>query len=327
MARPFVPVIHAAVPDRPDEQDTVDTTVIIAEALRRLGCASEVVDIGTDFSPLVRLAARRPGAVFNLVEAVGGDCARAPQPVRLMEQLGLRYTGATAAACELTASKVGAKAFLAARRVPTPRWWGHGTTVPARLTAIVKSDSEHASLGIDAASVVPGNAASAEIARREARFGGTFFAEEFIEGREFNVALIDSGGGRAEVLPIPEIRFDGLPAGRPHIVDYEAKWDAGSHAYHHTPRRFGLEAREPALAAELGRLARAAWDACGLTGYARVDFRVDAAGRPLVLEVNTNPCLAPDAGFFATAVEAGLSFDAMIARILHAARKRVLKAA
>ena len=123
MPRPFVPVIHAAVPDRPDEQDTVDTAQAIAAALRRSGCVSEVVDIGSDFVPLVRLAAQRPRAVFNLVEAVGGDCARATEPLRLIERLGLRCTGATAAACELTASKIGAKAYLAAHGVPTPRWY------------------------------------------------------------------------------------------------------------------------------------------------------------------------------------------------------------
>jgi D-alanine-D-alanine ligase len=326
MRRALVPVIHAAVPDRPDEQDTVDTAAVIAKALRRAGYTSEVIDIGTDFAPLVRLPARRPLAVFNLVESVGGDCARAVEPIRLMERLGLPFTGASATATELTASKVGAKSLLAAHGIPTPRWRTEASAVPAGIRVIVKSDSEHASLGIDAASVVPGEAAAAEIARREARWGGNFFAEEFVEGREFNVALIEGQGGPF-VLPMPEILFDGLPAGRPHIVDYEAKWDAASHAYHHTPRRFGVEAREPALAAELARLARACWEAAGLSGYVRVDFRVDAAGRPLVLEINTNPCLAPDAGFAATVAEAGITYDTLVDRIVRAAAIRAPRAA
>ncbi len=325
MGRAFVPVIHAAVPDRPDEQDTVDTAVAIAAALRRGGHVSEVVDIGTDLSSLSRLVARRPAVVFNLVEAVGGDGSRAAEPIREMERLGLRYTGAGAAASALTLSKVRTKELLARRGVTTPRWWTDPAAAPAGVRVIVKSDSEHASLGIDAASIVSGARAAAEAARREARFGGRFFAEEFIDGREFNVALIGEAGA-VEVLPIPEIVFD-LPEGRPRIVDYEAKWDAASHAYHHTPRRFGVEAREPDLAGALARTARAAWAAAGLNGYARVDFRVDAAGRPLVLEINTNPCLAPDAGFVATAAEAGMSYDALIARIVSAARSRSLKAA
>ena len=326
MGKPYVPVIHAAVPNRPDEQDTVDTAKVVAAALREAGYATGVVDIRADFAPLVRLAARRPQAVFNLVEAVGGDGAQAHLPVRLMEHLGLRYTGATADACELTMSKTASKVLLADCGIPTPRWWTDAGSVPHDTRVIVKSDSEHASLGIDAASVVQGGGAAAEIARRERRFGGRFFAEEFIDGREFNVALIEDTGG-ALVLPIPEIVFDGLPEWRPRIVDYEAKWDPASHAYHHTPRRFGVERREPALASELARLALSAWNAAGLTGYARVDFRVDRTGRPTVLEINTNPCLAPDAGFVATAAEAGIPYGGLVTRIVLAARMRARRAA
>lgn len=327
MRSAHVPVIHAAVPNRPDEQDTVDTAILISQVLARAGYASEVIDIGTDFAPLQALARRRRTlAVFNLVEAVGGDCGRAAEPVRLMEQLGQRFTGASAAALERTASKVRTKVILAGEGIPTPAWWTDGAEVPPDQQVIVKSDSEHASLGIDAASVVAGSDAAAEIARREARWGGRFFAEAFIPGREFNVAMIEDGSVPL-VLPIPEILFDALPEGRPHIVDYEAKWDADSHAYHHTPRRFGLEAREPALAADLTRLARACWAATGLTGYARIDFRVDPAGRPMVLEINANPCLAPDAGFAATAAEAGLDYDALIGRVIGIAVTRARKAA
>ena len=318
MRRNYVPVIHAAVPDRPDEQDTIDTAAAVAGALRRRGYTAEVVDIGTDFAPLAQFAANPPHAVFNLVEAVGGDGSKAHLPVEAMERLGLRYTGCPAAACTLSASKLGTKAALAAAGIPTPRWWADGRGVPAGVRVIVKADAEHASLGIDAGSVVDGADAAGEIARREGRFGGNFFAEEFIEGREFNVALLEQDG-TALVLPIPEIDFDDLPPGRPHIVDYEAKWDPASHAYHHTPRHFGLEEREPALADALGRIALSCWRATGLGGYARVDFRVDAAGQPLVLEINTNPCLAADAGFAATASAVGIDYDDMIARIVRAA--------
>ncbi|TFG86901.1 MAG: ATP-grasp domain-containing protein, partial [Hyphomicrobiales bacterium] len=322
----FVPVIHAAVPDRPDEQDTLDTASAIAASLMRAGFTAEIIDIGSDSAPLSWLAVRRPHIVFNLVESVGGDGSLAHLPVRLMERLGMRYTGANASACELTSSKIHTKEVLAGHGIPTPRWWTGGSEVPGELQVIVKSDSEHASLGIDANSVVDGHGAGHEIASREQRFGGVFFAEEFIEGREFNVALIEEDGAPL-VLPIPEILFDDLPAGRPRIVDYEAKWDPESHAYHNTPRCFGVEDREPVLAAELARLALGCWHAVGLSGYARVDFRVDGGGRPTVLEINTNPCLAQDAGFVATAAAAGIVYDDLIARVVNAARIRTAKVA
>jgi D-alanine-D-alanine ligase len=185
---------------------------------------------------------------------------------------------------------------------------------------------EHGSLGMDAGCIVTGSQATAEIRAREARFGGTFFAEQYVEGREFNAALLQSGGGLG-LLPIQEIDFSGLPGNAPPIVDYAAKWDASSAVYHATPRRFGIEQTDPALAAELARLARAACDAFELTAYARVDFRVSRSGEPTVLEVNANPCLAPDAGFAAASAEAGLAYDEVIDTIVRAALPAARKAA
>lgn len=314
----YVPVIHAARPDRPDEQDTVDTAANIAAALARLGYKTEVIDIGTDFAPLYDLLVRYPSIVFNMAETVAGDASRADQPVRLMQDLGLRFTGCDAKALSAALSKTASKRLMAASGIPTPLWWEAGEDFPATTRAIIKSDSEHASLGIDAGSVVTGLQASAEIAAREARFGGRFFAEAYVEGREFNVALLQDAQG-VKVLPIPEILFDSLPDDQPKIVDYAAKWDPGSHAYWNTPRRFGLEVQNPALAADLARHALACWHAFGLSGYARVDFRVTESGLPLVLEVNTNPCLARDAGFAATAEEGGTDYDTLIAKVLDAA--------
>jgi D-alanine-D-alanine ligase len=70
------------------------------------------------------------------------------------------------------------------------------------------------------------------------------------------------------------------------------------------------------LLATLADLGRACWDLFELRGYARVDFRVDQSGRPWVLEINANPCIAPDAGFMAAAAQAGLTIDEVVARII-----------
>ena len=58
------------------------------------------------------------------------------------------------------------------------------------------------------------------------------------------------------------------------------------------------------------------WRLFKLSGYARVDFRVDSGNRPWVLEINANPCLSPDSGFFAAAARAGLSFREVVKRIV-----------
>ena len=86
---------------------------------------------------------------------------------------------------------------------------------------------------------------------RNARFGTEHFAERYIEGREFNLALLEERG-RARVLPMAEILFENWDEGTPRIVGYDAKWTSDSEAYIGTPRRFGLETAEPALAAQPG---------------------------------------------------------------------------
>ena len=126
-----------------------------------------------------------------------------------------------------------------------------------------------------------------------------------------------------EVLPISETLFHGFGEGEPLITDYDAKWTPGSQPYVGTPRRFGVEEEAPELAAELTRLALACWELFNLDGYARIDFRVDRTGAPSILEVNMNPCLSADAGFAASALEAGIDYDAMIARVIQASLGRL----
>ena len=89
-----------------------------------------------------------------------------------------------------------------------------------------------------------------------------------------------------------------------------------SFEYQHTRRRFDLPAADRPLLERLEDLAMRCWHLFGLRGYARVDFRVDAAGDPWVLEVNANPCLAPDAGFAAAAQRAAVPYERAIERIL-----------
>lgn len=317
----FIPVIHASLADRPDEADTLIAAEAVRNALRELGHESEILALDLDFSPLENLARREPLAVFNLVEAVRGDATLAHLAPALLEHLGLAFTGSDLVAQLRTMSKLLTKQALVARGLPTTAWWTAAETVPGDERVIVKSVWEHASYGMDSGSVVAGREAAAEIRSRQARFGGEFFAERFLAGREFNIAIL-AGETGPQVLPIQEILFDIPDEQRPRIVDYEAKWDETSPAFHATPRRFGLEVEEPQLAERLASLGLECWQEFGLAGYARVDVRTDESGTPFILEVNTNPCLTPDAGFVATAAEAGLSYHDIIARILAAAGQR-----
>ena len=121
------------------------------------------------------------------------------------------------------------------------------------------------------------------------------------------------------MLPIQETLFVDWPDERARIVDFDAKWTPACTAYRNTPRRFGIESTEPLLAAALSEHARAVWQAFGLAGYARIDFRVDANDNAFVIDINANPGLGPDAGFVAAAAQAGIDFDALTELLLRAA--------
>lgn len=311
-------VLHGASAARPDELDTLTQAAAVAAALCRLGWRADVRALGPDLRALDRSLSRllspAPAVVFNLVEALGGESRHCDVVPAALARLKVPFTGATAGALRDTTDKTVAKTRLVAAGLPTPAW-AEGTAADPAACYIVKPVSEDASLGLDAGCVVPAGRVGDEIARRRSRFGGDWFAERYIDGREFNVSLL-AGPAGLEPLPPAEILFVDFPAERPRIVDYEAKWDIDSDAYRRTPRRFDMPAGDGALLGELVRLALAAARLFGLDSYARVDFRVDADGRPWILEVNANPCLAPDAGFIAAAGRAGLAFDQVVARIL-----------
>jgi D-alanine-D-alanine ligase len=234
----------------------------------------------------------------------------------------LTYTGAGTSAWLDTLSKIGTKLKLEHAGLPTPVWSEDGSGLAPHARYIVKPVWEHGSLGIDPASVVRGVDAARVIVERTLRWNTEHFAEAYIEGREFAVAMMEGPQG-VELLPLRETIFQGFADGQPLITDYDAKWTPGSQAYQGTPRRFGLEREEPELAAELTRLALACWDLFNLDGYARVDFRVNKDGAPFILEVNMNPCLGSDAGFAASAQETGLSYDALVGRIVEASLVRL----
>lgn len=314
---PYVPVLHGATKERPDEQDTLIAAEAVAEALRRLGYRSDLVHLGLDFAGIDVVAERRPLCVFNLVDAINGDASLAHIAPALLEHHDLIYTGADAVAWRMLLSKAVVKDRLRAAGLPTPGWSLDGDGLGDCRRVIVKSLTEHASFGIDAMSIVPAARAGQEIALRQARFGGTFFAEAFIEGREFNISLIQGQAGPV-VLPSAEIVFVDFPADRPRIVDYAAKWDTDSDVFASTPRTFDFASDDTPMLEQLRDLSVDVWRLFDLRGYARVDFRIDRDGNPWILEVNLNPCLTPDAGFVAAAGRAGFGYDSIIGQILTA---------
>lgn len=327
-------VLHGEISPEapPDEQDTLLQAEAIADSLGRLGFAVDRLTATLDLDRLRReLLARSPGLVFNLVESLGGSGRLIPFVPALLDELDIPYTGVPTPGLFLTSHKILAKRMLARHGIATPDWIEARDAACALAAGhsrrwILKSVWEHASLGMDDAAVVrlsDGDVPMSErLAAKMRRHGGEWFAELYIEGREFNISLVEEPGGPG-VLPLAEIAFESFPEDKPRIVSYRAKWEPDSFEYRHTVRRFPDftgNAEAERLGARLRSLALDCWGVFALRGYARVDVRLDEGGTPWVLEVNANPCLAPDAGLTAAAAEAGMDFDRLIATVVAAAR-------
>jgi GNAT superfamily N-acetyltransferase len=160
-----------------------------------------------------------------------------------------------------------------------------------------------------------GSTVVAQIESRTRQLGRACFAEQFVAGREFNLSLIAVSDG-PRVLPPAEIDFSAFPPNKPKIVGYAAKWVEGTFEFVNTPRKFEFAPNDAPLLDWLRTLAVECWHAFDLRGYARVDFRVDSQGQPWILEINANPCLAPDAGFAAALARAGISLEQAVVWIV-----------
>lgn len=298
---------------RPDTADTLLQAEEIATCLRALGHEPAVVPFQLNHV-IAALDGIDPHIVFNLVEDVPEGPDQVWRATEFLDEHGIAFTGASTQTLRRLGNKPLMKARLRDAGLPVAPGLGDA---PPDARFIVKSATEHASIGLSADNVVTGTgAALMKITEREHALGGEWFAEAYIDGREFNVGLLEDGASPT-ILPIAEIAFADHVGNVPRIVGYAEKWATESHAYTATPRTF--PAREEPLFSELERLAAAAWQAFALTGYARVDFRVDRDGRPCILEINANPCLASDAGFCAAAARRGLSQADIVARLLDAA--------
>jgi len=319
-----VALLHAHVPETAsaDEQDTLVQVEAVSQSLARLGYEPVPVSFGLNLEAVEnRLRSLRPAFVFNLVESVRGLGRLIHLAPSLLDAIGLPYTGSGTEAMFLTSNKLVAKKLLNASRLATPRAYTLSSVNEknfAKGSYIIKSVWEHASIGMNQDSVITADSLACLHRKLEEftkRFGGEWFSEQYIEGREFNLSVL-AGPRGPEVLPPAEIRFDAYPEGKPRIVDYRAKWEPDSFEYRHTNRSFEFAAGDALRIERLKEAAAACWKLFDLRGYARVDFRMDESGTPWILEINANPCLAPDGGFPAAACRAGISLDRVVERIV-----------
>ena len=307
--------------DRPDEQDVLVQAETVSQSLKELG--HDVVQMPCTLDLLSikdRLLAYEPELVFNLVESLDGQGRLIHLFPGLLDAMGICYTGSCTEAIFVTSHKGMAKERMVLSELPTPAWIGprpcdlpfvyKNLLSSKKERWLVKSIWEHGSLGLDDDEPVENKGLETLhqiLKERAPKLGGSCFAEVFVEGREFNLSILE-GTAEIQLLPPAEIIFENYGTQKLTIVGYRAKWDSSSYEYHHTPRRFDFPASDDPLLQRLKNLAVRCWEVFGLKGYARIDFRVDPQGRPWILEVNANPCLSPDAGFAAAIDRSGTTF-------------------
>ncbi|UZP67074.1 D-alanine--D-alanine ligase [Desulfovibrio mangrovi] len=334
-------VIHNALNGmRPDQEDTLVQAHAVHEALVSLGIGSSILSMSLDLEAARNeLAALSPDIIFNLVEELADDIRLAPLAPSLFAHMHLPFTGSDGQALTLSGDKVLCKRILDAAGIASPAWvlpdgtfggMGGGEGGASFVTGryLCKSVHEHASLGLDENCLVEAACVqdvTERLAACAAKHGGHWFAEQYVDGREFNIAIIAGEDGAApQVLPFAEIEFLDFGPDKPKIVGYAAKWDEDCFEYRNTVRRFVFPESDAPLLAMLEKATKACWQAFGLAGYARIDYRVDGDGSAehpftaYVIDVNANPCIAPDAGLAAAAQRAGMDYAALIRRVVRA---------
>ncbi|HEX7416915.1 MAG TPA: hypothetical protein VF315_02580 [Steroidobacteraceae bacterium] len=262
----------------------------------------------------------KPGVVFNLLEEFDGMAAYDQHVVAFLELLRQPYTGCNPRGLLLSRDKSLCKQLFAYHRIPTPQFTVFRRRVKFRIPKrvkfplFVKSTTEDASLGIAQASVVEDAAKLAErVAFVHEQIGSDALVEEYIAGRELYIGML--GNSRLTRLPVWEMGFGSMPDSLSAIATRKVKWDKRYQARYGITTRAAVDLAPPVLA-QLDRLSRRIYRALGLSGYARMDFRLRADGGIYVLEANANPNLAADEDFAESARAAGLPYDELLERLL-----------
>jgi len=311
----------------PDELDVLDEAQFYKENLEKIGCKVICKAFPSDYLELTEDAKHyKPIFIVNLVETIFNDGRLIHIAPAFFDYLAIPYTGCPSEAIYLTSNKLTTKLALQAHHINAPSYICRNNLNENYVQGtkyIVKSVWEHASVGLDENTLkLLEHKNDIKASLQQAMLNGKeVFAEAFIEGREFNIAVLGGQNG-PQVLHPAEIKFIDFPKDKLKIVGYRAKWIEDSFEYKNTIRSFDFGKEDQDLLNLLKEICLKCWHAFNLKGYARVDFRVDNKGMPYVLEINTNPCISPDSGFIAAVKKTGISLEALFERIIYDTLKK-----
>jgi D-alanine-D-alanine ligase len=288
-----------------EREVSIESGTCVMRALGMLGHDARSLDFDARFVEAIREIA--PDVVFNALHGPGGEDGEIQG---VLEWMGIPYTGSGIAACAVAMDKHLTKKLLAAEGLPTPAWDVFdltGGTLPLlpgslNLPLVVKPRASGSSAGVV---IVRSHEAWSKAILDAASRTPEVLAEEFIAGREFSCGVLGE-----EALPVVEI----LPADE--FYSYDAKYKpGGSRHLVPAPIDHDLTSRLQTLALSVHRL-------LGLRDYSRSDFIVSKEGRPTILEVNALPGMTPTSLLPDEALHAGISYEALVERLLQYASAR-----
>ncbi len=318
---------HLVPPDLvPEGADIVSepwrTEYDVISTLRGLGHDVRALGVHDDLGDIRRASEEwKPQIAFNLLEGFDDITIFDQNVVSHLELLKLPYTGCNPRGLLLARDKSLSKKLLAYHRIPVPEFEvfriGRPIRRPKRLSfpLIVKSLTQEASIGISQASVVDTDEKLKErVSFIHSSIGTAAIVERYIEGRELYVGIL--GNQTLHALPVWELFFTNMPPDAKRIATDRVKWSVKYQ------KKYGIEsglARD--LPEDLGEriqhLCKRAYRALELSGFARIDLRLEANGSVWVIEANPNPQIAKGEDFAASADKAGIGYESLLQRIVN----------
>jgi D-alanine-D-alanine ligase len=315
-------------PDEPGDAnlETVEwkTEFHVVQALRALGHEVRCLGVGTDLG-VIRTAIEdfRPDVVFNLLEDFKDVPIYDQNVVAYLELLDVPYTGCNSRGLMLARDKAITKKILSFHRIPVPEFhvfrMGQAIVRPKRLAfpLIVKSLTKEGSAGISKLSVVDSDQKLKErVLLVHKRQHTDAIVERYVDGRELYVGVM--GTRRVQVLPVWEMVFENLSEETPRIATERVKWDPAYQKKHGIDTAVAKDLPEATLT-QIQNLCRRVYRTLELSGYARIDLRLNPEGKLYVLEANPNPQIADGEDLAASAQHAGISYRALIQRLVNLA--------
>ncbi len=310
--------IPAGAPDDAfEEYDAAETVATIADALHELGVDTEA--IVADRSMARRLDQGRFEFVFNIAEGSGRRCREAV-PAAVCELLGIPFTGSDALTLAVTLDKAMARRVVSpdvpvAKGVLVEHECDEKELESLRYPVLVKPNDEGSSKGIRDNPIA---ASAGEATERchwlRDQYGCPALAEEFLGGPEVTVGITGNAPdarllGAMEIAPANEDAW--------FVYSLETKRNWRQTVRYHNPPRIAAGAL-----AEVERLALTAYRLLSCRDFARMDFRLDKAGRPHFLECNALPGLNPQSSDFVILARDVASYASLVQGILLDAARR-----